>query len=46
MLLLKLILKGVLFKKKLKVKAEEKDFNVNKVLDLQFKNSKFYYLVR
>jgi hypothetical protein len=34
MLLLKPALKGVLFKKKLKVKVEEKDFNVNKMLDL------------
>jgi hypothetical protein len=33
-LLLKPVLKGVLFKKKLEVKVKEEDFNVDKVLDL------------
>jgi hypothetical protein len=32
--LLKPALKGVLLKKKLKVKAEEEDFNIDEVLDL------------
>jgi hypothetical protein len=34
MLFLKLILKGVLLEKKLKVKVKEEDFNVDKVLNL------------
>jgi hypothetical protein len=45
-LLLKPVLKGILLKKKLEVKVEEEDFNINKVLNSQLKNGKLHYLIR
>ena len=44
--LLELAPKKVLFKKKIKVEADEEEFNVKEILDLRYKGRTLYYLVK
>jgi len=44
--LLELVPKKVLLEKKIKIKVDEEEFNVEEVLDLRYKGRTLYYLVK
>jgi len=44
--LLELVLKKVLLKKKIKIKVDEKEFNVEEILDLHYKGKTLYYFIK
>ena len=44
--LLELVLKKVLLKKKIKIKVDEKEFNVKEILDLRYKGRILYYFIK